>query len=488
MFGFSFTTLRLSTLVLGLSGVLATYALLRELKVAPAIALIGAATLAANPLYFALSLTFMTDVPFYCFAVLSLLCMVRGFHRDNAAWLALGVLFACLAILTRQLGLVLLLGFAIACFRTRPATFRTAAMALGPLVAGVLLHFLLQHWLQAHGRVPAFSTGDMVQKALPQFLPRLASDGFTVLVYTGLFVLPSSLLLLTRTLDGGNREPTPRAFWRAAALLVLFSLVILVIYARGGMPISQNVLTYFGVGPLTLRDTYLLRLNNPPAAPGLRAAWWGVGILAALGAALIVQRCTSAVVTCVRAVRTRGWETVGPVPLLLVASVSAFVVLVATMTYGFLDRYMLLCIPFALTLVSARSSPDTLTAWDRLLRVSAWLLVAGSAAFSVMATHDYLAWNRARWGALTALERTGASPAAIDGGYEFNGWRGYEPGYRDQPGKSWWWVNGDDYLIASGPVAGYREIASIPFERWLLRVHSRIVVLQKAAPPQSRAQ
>ena len=77
-------------------------------------------------------------------------------------------------------------------------------------------------------------------------------------------------------------------------------------------------------------------------------------------------------------------------------------------------------------------------------------------------------------------ERKGLSPAVIDGGHEFNGWHLYESGYREQSGKSWWWVKGDDYTIASGPIAGYKEIASYPFVRWLQRVHSRIVVLQKA--------
>jgi hypothetical protein len=166
----------------------------------------------------------------------------------------------------------------------------------------------------------------------------------------------------------------------------------------------------------------------------------------------------------------------------MVVSASAFVVMIATMGYTFLDRYMLLCIPFALILVSANPSAETTAPAHGVLRGSAFLLIAISAAFTVMATHDHLAWNRARWSALNTLtERDGVSPSAIDGGYEFNGWYGYEPEYRVRPDKSWWWVKGDDYVIASGPVAGYREIASYPFARWLLRVHSRIVVLRRDA-------
>src|SRR4051812_40826115 len=49
-FGFSFTALRISTLVLGLAGVLSTYALLREAKAAHWIAVAGGLTLAFSPI------------------------------------------------------------------------------------------------------------------------------------------------------------------------------------------------------------------------------------------------------------------------------------------------------------------------------------------------------------------------------------------------------------------------------------------------------
>src|SRR5262245_31806689 len=62
--GFSFTALRLSSLVLGLVGVLATYGLLREARAPAGLALLGALVLAFSPIYFSLSFTFMSDVPF----------------------------------------------------------------------------------------------------------------------------------------------------------------------------------------------------------------------------------------------------------------------------------------------------------------------------------------------------------------------------------------------------------------------------------------
>src|SRR5688500_9394561 len=62
--GFSFTALRISTLVFGLIGVIGCYALGREFGLKPALAGLSALVLLANPLYLGLSYTFMSDVPF----------------------------------------------------------------------------------------------------------------------------------------------------------------------------------------------------------------------------------------------------------------------------------------------------------------------------------------------------------------------------------------------------------------------------------------
>jgi Dolichyl-phosphate-mannose-protein mannosyltransferase len=69
--GFSFDSLRFSSLVAGLVGVLGLYALLRQYRTGPITGMIGAIALAVNPLYFGLSCTFMTDVAFMALMILS---------------------------------------------------------------------------------------------------------------------------------------------------------------------------------------------------------------------------------------------------------------------------------------------------------------------------------------------------------------------------------------------------------------------------------
>ena len=63
-FGFSFSALRVSTVMLTWLGALALYGTLRELGRARTDSLIAALVLVANPVFFLLTFSFMTDVPF----------------------------------------------------------------------------------------------------------------------------------------------------------------------------------------------------------------------------------------------------------------------------------------------------------------------------------------------------------------------------------------------------------------------------------------
>jgi dolichyl-phosphate-mannose--protein O-mannosyl transferase len=83
---------RISTLVLSLVGVLGVYVLIRQLNRPRWLAMICALTLCFNPVYFSLSNTFMTDVPFAAWEILtslffcSLFANAKEFrlvHRHN---------------------------------------------------------------------------------------------------------------------------------------------------------------------------------------------------------------------------------------------------------------------------------------------------------------------------------------------------------------------------------------------------------------------
>jgi hypothetical protein len=116
--------------------------------------------------------------------------------------------------------------------------------------------------------------------------------------------------------------------------------------------------------------------------------------------------------------------------------------------------------------------------WSRLGPALAVLLLMGILA--VPGTHDYLEWNRTRWRALNDLLADGSvTPAQVDGGFEFNGLHFYNPAYKVQPDKSWWWVQKDDYVLAFGPMENRPILKEYYFSRWLPPSQARIVVLGK---------
>ena len=106
VFGFSFVTLRLSTLFLSLLASCALYLILRELDARPRVALLGALTVAANPVFLLLSSSFMTDVPFVAATLMALLCYTRAMRRGQIHLIWWGGAWACVALLDRQLAIV----------------------------------------------------------------------------------------------------------------------------------------------------------------------------------------------------------------------------------------------------------------------------------------------------------------------------------------------------------------------------------------------
>jgi hypothetical protein len=105
--GFSFVVLRSSTVVLAVFGCCAVYLTLRELNCRRTTALLGALALAFDPTYFALSFSFMTEVPFVSFSTIALYWYVRAIRRSEPPAVWAGCLFAMAAFLTRPIGIVL---------------------------------------------------------------------------------------------------------------------------------------------------------------------------------------------------------------------------------------------------------------------------------------------------------------------------------------------------------------------------------------------
>ncbi|MFN3821107.1 MAG: glycosyltransferase family 39 protein, partial [bacterium] len=85
------------------------YSILRMLGYRMRDSIGGCVLLVFNPLYIFLSYTFMTEVPFCAFSIISMYYYLCGIRRDRYIDFFLGSFFATMSILTRQPGVVIVL-------------------------------------------------------------------------------------------------------------------------------------------------------------------------------------------------------------------------------------------------------------------------------------------------------------------------------------------------------------------------------------------
>src|SRR4051794_4010745 len=111
--GYSFATLRLSTLVLAFFGLLACYGLARSCGLSHSAAGLLTLVLLVSPVLFRLSFTFMTDVPFLALLLLALYTYAQALRQHNVYWAVAGSLAAAATILIRQFGVVLPLAWGV---------------------------------------------------------------------------------------------------------------------------------------------------------------------------------------------------------------------------------------------------------------------------------------------------------------------------------------------------------------------------------------
>jgi hypothetical protein len=328
-----------------------------------------------------------------------------------------------------------------------------------PGLAFVAFHL----WIVGVAGVPV-GYGSRLGQLRDVSLASVVNCGFRGLCYLGLFALPLVVALAAPVLRAHRRLVLG---WCTLLALVAFALFA---RERAAMFYLTNVLYDFGIGALTLRDTLFLGLA-PPVRLG-PALTLPLTIATLGGAAVLAAAWTSA-----------AWRERAPVAIFLHVAGALFFGATLLQSRYYLDRHLLTAVPFVLaTTVAAFPRAAVSRGAALLLAVLAWYAVAG--------THDYLAWNRARFAGLATLTAHGVPPTAIDGGVEFNAWHvapilGTWPtdaqARTGQPDtvKSWWWVIDDRFVASFRPLPRYGVHESLPYRRWLLPGTGRVFILER---------
>ncbi len=469
--GFSFTALRFSTLVLALVGVFALYALIRQLGKSRRLALVGAAALAWNPIYFALSNTYMADVPFTTIALLSVFFFVRNLQSESKRDLIYATGFAVLAVLSRQMGLCLPVAFGIALWLKFGFQKGQLGRMILPMVVclGVLIAF--QYWLKATGKAPANTMRTERLWAVlgdPLRIPiNVAYYGWSMLMYLGWFLAPLLVLLPWKE----------RAGTAAPSLAVRVVIMVFLVVTAGRfvlrpslMPVHNNVIIPQGIGPITLRDLFDLQLPHAPAVPVV--FWIVITGLSLVMAIVLVVKLTRHIAAAFRTGRFVIGDTNELIGVFLL--LCAGVYLVPFLMSGFFDRYLIPVTAFLLAFIAVAFGNREFK-FAPLRAGLAIGLIAITGLFAVAGTRDYLAWNRARWDALkTLLAKPEVQPADIDGGFEYNGWYLY-----NHTSLATNWASTVKYTITMGNIEGFTPIATNDYPRWLPPQEGQILVLKR---------
>lgn len=477
-FGFSFTALRFSTLTLGLIGVIATYGLLKEISFNYKIALVGALILAINPLYFGLANTFMTDVPHFAVTILSLYFFCRGIKENSLFIIFVAVFFAIVSLLIRQVTAALFCGYAIAYIVINKARIQSL------IIASVLFIFVPIGIQSVFANIfwPNFGNyGYKEREFVSQItyidlktLTNFLYFALSAFLYLGCFLFP--LLIVAFTIKLKTVESVGiKSLLKSSLLFLITTIGIWLLFGKERMPIVGNVISDWGLGPLTLRDT-LLKSELVPNY--LELFWIVITIFAVIGAALLL---IFTFLSTIQLFFDRG-ITLYRRSLILLNNSTAFIYFLPLGLSFFFDRYLLLLLP--LFMVMVLNSLDNINSFELSFKtwLCTFLMILSIGIFTVVATHDYLSWNRIRWQALENLMEAKISPNYIDGGFEFNGWYLYDPDYPVYQEKNktvWWWVEKDDYIITFSTIEGYNVIKKYPLNNWLPFPSNYILVLQK---------
>jgi hypothetical protein len=491
--GFSITALRISTLSLGLAGLIGLYLLLRSVGASRVVAALGVLTLGGNPLYYCLSYTFMTDVPSLALMVLSTGLLIRGMDkdRDDFIWAGLGV--CLLALFVRQIALAILLGFVVAYPFRRGFGVRWLLQAVVPTVVGLLALRFYASYLTSIDQLPynyylfhdklGASLRDLAHLRLGMLkLPLWRS--LVLLVYLGLFLIP-----IVATLWPGYLGRLSRRGLRVHLLFVC-GLTALI---TGGLLATGHVLPFQGT---TLRNLSLGIRSLPGQWPtGLGTGLWSiVTLVSVLSGTIALEVLTHtawrlAGGSISLADRSRRWRMV------FVATLAAGYFGPTAFVYHYLfDRYLMGLVPFAMVLIIEGMGGEETPLHRPVVILAACLALVGL-AFGVSGTHDYLAWNRARWAAgQELLTKYGLEHEEVDGGWEFNN---YHPNMRrlylsrternavktpsEREAEYFGTIKRPEstYRLAVSPLEGHVILRRYPVARWLTSTPSEIFALKR---------
>jgi 4-amino-4-deoxy-L-arabinose transferase-like glycosyltransferase len=470
--GFSLTNLRISVLVLGVAGSFILLFMLRMAGASAGLALLASLTVVLNPLFLSQSFTFMTDITFMTLVLCSVFFLSQGMEERRTSLIVLGLAFALGGILTRQIGVVAPAGLVVGCLvHPRGRDFGRLKVLLLVVAVVILPWIAYEFFLFKVGSTPV-TQHDVVtniyrvplEKGFLGFLEYLFSMILLAQIgYLGFFLAP---LLSVRWRDYFKHEAFKYYFCIVTACFLGLEAALVSGLIDPPVLFHRNVIFDLGIGPILLKDIYILGIRRFEAIP--KSLYFLLAYWAVLGAGVLLGFLFLSLKRAAHSILARKTYEGQFLGVFCLAS-ALFYLGIITLT-GFHDRYLIPPLVFLVLWLTSEhfSGPRYRSNLRDILPGVAALTLTG--AVSVAGVHDFMAMKRGLGEAHRYLtHELKVDPCNIDGGFEFNGYHCYRKEYTSPDGLSWWWVQREDYLVALGPLDGYRTVKTFPFNRMLGR-------------------
>ena len=478
IFGFSFTVLRFSEIIVAFIGVIVFNRILNRITQSSTLVFLGTLLLVFNPVFLQQSNTFQTDIPFMVLSLICFYCLFRYVQDQVWRYYLIGLTFAVFAILIRQTGIAIAFAYGI-CFLLFSSKhvihYFTAFITIFLLI---LIIPIYQYVSNVFGGLPA-SDGILASLFFKSIVFPTFKDIIRIGYYIintalsfGIFVFPLTLVYVVE-LRKHCTSLIKNLQFPAILMTVSFLIIIIKIYLSGKyLPFSGNIIYDMGLGPIVMTG---IDQNIVPAVPKLgMGIWLIISFIGALGFIAMVYLGFSSV-------KILKYENDIENQMIKFTGIYAFIFSILYL-FPFLIvnaniRYTNVILPYIILLlvgiIEFFSKKNI-----KLRKVhyrNIYLLFTPLILFGILATHDYLSFQRARWNALNYLTQKEKIPAEkIDGGFEFNEWH-FSHIYDvwemttdiDKKGRFWPVVD-DEYIVTVTQINGYDVLKKYKYTRWLM--------------------
>lgn len=461
---FSFTILRISVLVLAFLGIISFYQLISKIVTSRKVALFGAIILLLNPLYFNLSFSFMTDVPFLFSCLATLLGVYCYFQSEDKKYLFLIIVGSIGSFLIRQPGILFLpvLGMMMV-WKNMDRT--SIVFFLGMLLISVLTYLGFDIFLkpimkieQAYVPVTQLFYDYFLENPL-NFILEIIKKIVKTIIYIGFFAIPIFPFIFSKIKEVGGLNK------KFIIPIIIFNIGLLFFLHFIGkiFPFGGNIMYNFGLGPELLKDTYTLELPNTPRLP-----IWVMFLCSFIGQIIGCWIILLVVKTyhLLTKLNLRFFQFI-----LLLNSIYLPLMSITS----FYDRYLLLTFAsvFLYLMHFVRLEKKL---WFKGIYI---LPIVVMSYFAIAGTKDYLTWHRVKLEAFQHLRGEHIDLKKIDAGFELNGWYNFQEGWESPDHLSFWWVNDDEYIISFGEIEGYEIYKKYEYWSFLKFQNNHIYVIKR---------